>query len=181
MFDYQRHFDAYCGEHCLDLRLSFDMPEGYASAYGTFDAETKTVFINAGLLSAAPDEEKAFYLFHELRHASQHLRPGEFSEAVRRSAQYVIMYDGTCYRCTDGGWRECRLEGDEEYLTNLYLGQPHETDANAFAYRQAMKAGGDPERLRKLYSFWTPARPVPDGEYEAVYAMIDQKTAKRNE
>ena len=55
----------------IDLILSFSMPEGYETAFGTFDVETKTVFINADHLKEAHDYEKAFYLFHELRHGVQ--------------------------------------------------------------------------------------------------------------
>ena len=50
MFDYNRHFDKYCFENNLELKLSFDMPPGYETANGTFDVETKTVYINAEYL-----------------------------------------------------------------------------------------------------------------------------------
>ena len=68
------------------------MPAGYETANGTFDVESRTVCINADYLKEAPDYEKAFYLFHELRHVSQYLCPELFSSAVNRSIQYVIMY-----------------------------------------------------------------------------------------
>lgn len=134
MFDYSGLFESYCNENSLDLTLSFTMPTGYETANGTFDIVTKTVFINAELLQNSPDYEKAFYLFHELRHASHNLCPEKFSDMIIRSAQYVIMYDGTCYKIVDGNYHECKLDGGEEYFTNIYLGQPYEADANAFAY-----------------------------------------------
>ncbi len=96
MFDYKKYFDSYCNETGLELSLCFDMPEGYETANGTYDDGTKTVYINAKLLEAAPDYEKAFYLFHELRHAAQYLKPEQFPELIRRSLQYMIQYDGTC-------------------------------------------------------------------------------------
>ena len=175
MIDHEGLFARYIKEQELDAKLSFSMPAGYETAYGTFEPESKTVFINAGLLRDAADSEKAFYLFHELRHASQHLRPELFGPAVRRSLQYVIMYDGRCFKLVGGGYRECRLEGGEERFSELYLWQPHEADANAFAYEQAKKLCGDSEDLRRLYAFWTPARPVPGGAYDAVFAEIDEK------
>ena len=95
MFDYKKYSDSYCNETGLELSLCFDMPEGYETANGTYDDGTKTVYINAKLLEAAPDFEKAFYLFHELRHATQYLKPEQFPELIRRSLQYMIQYDGT--------------------------------------------------------------------------------------
>ena len=73
MFDFRFYFDEYCREHSLDLCLSFDMPCGYETANGMFDIASKTVFLNAERLRSVPDYEKAFFLFHELRHASQYL------------------------------------------------------------------------------------------------------------
>ncbi len=176
MFDYRRQFDLYCGENGLGLSLSFGMPTGYGQAYGTFDPDTETVFVNAGSLSGRPDYEKAFYLFHELRHASQLLRPERFSGEVARSARYAILYDGTCCRLTGEGFASCRLNGSEGAFTALYLAQASETDANAFAYGRAKDLFGDLPGLRALYGFWTPERPVPNTTYDAVYAAIDELT-----
>lgn len=176
MFDYPTQFDRYCKDTLLDLRLSFDMPPGYETANGTFDAETKTVYLNAARLNGAPDHEKAFYFFHELRHAAQYLRPAQCSDAIRRSLRYVIQYDGTCYKQIGGGYAECRLEGGAERFTDLYLGQPHEADANGFAYAQTRALFGDSDELRKLYEFWRPQQPVPDAAYDALFAEIDEKT-----
>lgn len=47
MFDYKTHFINFCTENNLKLQLSFDMPPGYETANGTFDFETKTIYINA--------------------------------------------------------------------------------------------------------------------------------------
>jgi len=173
MFDYKSHFDQYCKDHDLDLTLSYQMPAGYETAYGTFDAASGTVFIHAAYLKDAPDHEKAFYLFHELRHASQYLSPERFSSAVSRSIQYVIQYDGTCYKVINGKYHACRLEGGEARFTDLYLGQPHEADANSYAYRRAKDLFGDSEDLRKLYAFWMPNQPVSEEAYPAIYAEID--------
>ena len=175
MFDFQQCFVSYCRETGLDIRLSFDMPEGYEEANGTFDLESKTVYINAKHLEEAPDFEKAFYLFHELRHVSQYLQAGQFHDIITRSLHYVIMYDGTCYKLVDGKYRECKLEGGEARFTNLYLGQPHEVDANTYAYRKVKDLFGDSEDLRKLYEFWIPNQPVSDESYHAIYAAIDER------
>ena len=175
MFDYERYFNQYRDDNKLDLMLSFDMPAGYETANGTFDIESKTVFINAEFLKEAPDYENAFYLFHELRHSSQYLCPELFSNVINRSIQYVIMYDGTCYKIVNGKYCKCKLEGGEEYFTNIYLGQPYEVDANTYAFEQVKRIVGDSDDLRKLYKFWTPSRSVPDEVYDSVYSLIDEK------
>ena len=74
-----------------------------------------------------------------------------------------------------GKYHECKLEGGEEYFTNLYLGQPYEVDANTYAYEQVKKIYGDSEDLRKVYEFWTPRQPVSDDLYHSIFAEIDEK------
>lgn len=151
------------------------MPAGYENANGTFDVAAKTVYINTTRLNDAPDYEKAFFLFHELRHASQYLCPSLFSDTIRRSLQYIIQYDGTCYKWVNGSYRKYKLDGSEEYFTNLYLGQPHEVDANRFAYEQTQKLYGDSAELKALFDFWMPRQPVLVGTYDAVFSQIDKK------
>ena len=176
MFDYESHFRRYCMAQKLELTLSFDMPAGYETAYGTFDVAPKTVFINEKALKDAPDCEKAFYLFHELRHAAQYLRPETFGDEIARSLHYVIMYDGTCYKTVNGAYRACKLCGGEARFTDLYLGQPYEADANTYAYEQVKKLYGETEELRSLYAFWTPSRPIASALFQSVYDEIDEKT-----
>lgn len=175
MFDYQSHFDAYCNNEGLDIHLSFDMPSGYESANGTFDVATKTVFINETILRNSPDYEKLFFLFHELRHATQYLAPNKFDIAISKSLQYVIMFDGTCYKLIGGAYHRCKLDGTEDYFINLYLGQPHEVDANTFAYEHIKSIYGYSESLKKLYEFWTPDKPIPNEVYYSVFKQIDEK------
>ena len=85
------------------------------------------------------------------------------------------MYDGTCYKIVNRKYSECKLEGGEDYFTNIYLGQPYEVDANEYAYEQAKKIYGDSDDLRKLYEFWIPSQPVSDNVYALVYDLIDEK------
>ncbi|MBP5726441.1 MAG: GNAT family N-acetyltransferase [Clostridia bacterium] len=177
MFDYQRYFDLYCKENGLELNLCFDMPEGYENANGMFDDGQKTVYINRKGLEDRPEFEKAFYLFHELRHAAQYLCPDRFPEMIRKSLRYVIQYNGTCFKRINDEYAACELEGGEDRFSSLYLGQPHETDANTYAFEQAGKIFGKSEGLMKLYAFWMPEKPVPDAEYEAIYSLIDERTA----
>lgn len=177
--DYRSYFDDYCRETGLQLRLSFDMPEGYETANGTFDLETRTVFINGAALESCPDFEKLFYLFHELRHASQYLNPEQFDELLVKSCRYVIMYNGVCFKLVNGVWRECKLEGSEEFFTKMYLGQPYEKDANFFAYSRVKSLLGDSRELQELYSLWSPKGQVTDEMYHDLYDRIDSFVDRR--
>lgn len=176
MSEYKKYFEAYCREHDLELRLSFEMPIGYETANGTFDVSSRTVFINAEKLNKEPEYSKLFYLFHELRHASQYLERERFNETIKRSIQYIMMFDGTCYKLAGNRYLKCRLKGDEEYFNNLYLGQPHEVDANRFAYEQARKICGNSVGLKKLVDFWMPRQMILNDVYDKVFALIDEKT-----
>ena len=174
IFDYKHFFDNYCKERSLDLHLSFEMPSGYETANGTFNPVSKTVFINADRLRSKPDCAGAFFLFHELRHASQYLCPEQFSPEIRRSLQYIIGYDGTCYQQIGNQYHSCKLDASKYDFTNLYLGQPHEVDANTFAYEQTKKLYGDSEELKALFEFWMPRQPVPVGTYDTIFSQIDK-------
>ena len=175
MFDYKQHFDKYCIENNLELQLSFDMPLGYETANGTFDYETKTVYINAKYLCEAPNYEQAFFFYHELRHAVQYLSPEKFGDVIIRSLPYTIMFDGTCFKLENGKYLECKLDGGEEVFTDVYLGQPYEVDANNYAYERVKMLFGESKELRNLYNFWMPKKPVPDEAYETYYNLIDEK------
>ncbi len=59
----------FCCENDLSVKLSYDMPSGYETAYGTYDITVNTLFLNVAILQDAPKYEVLFYLFHELRHA----------------------------------------------------------------------------------------------------------------
>lgn len=172
--NYQIYFDRYCHENDLDILLSFSMPVGYESANGTFDPAGKTVFINKHRLDAQPDHEKLFYLYHELRHASQYLQPDRFDEMIIKSQRYVIMYDGVCHKLVDGEWKTCKLDGNEAFFTEVYLGQPCETDANTFAYAKVKSLLGDLPELRALYSFWMPKAAISWETFREIYAEIDR-------
>lgn len=86
------------------------------------------------------------------------------------------MFDGTCYKLEGNRYLKCRLEGGEEYFNNLYLNQPHEVDANRFAYEQAQRICGDSRELKKLVDFWMPRQTVSNDVYDKVFSLIDEKT-----
>lgn len=172
--NYAAYFNKYCREYDLDIMLSSIMPVGYENANGTFDPVSRTVYINVSMLDVHPDYEKLFYLFHELRHASQYLHPTQFDELIIKSQRYAIMYDGVCYKLVDGEWKTCRLDGSEDFFTEMYLGQPYEMDANTFAYEQVKSLLGDSHELQALYSFWMPKASISDDVFRDIYCKIDR-------
>ena len=56
-------------ENGISVNISYDIPIGYETAYGTYDVTINTLFLNEAILKNAPQYEVLFYLFHELRHA----------------------------------------------------------------------------------------------------------------
>ncbi|MBO4534782.1 MAG: hypothetical protein J5755_02465 [Clostridia bacterium] len=171
--DYQELVATYCREEDVDVRLSFDMPEGYETAYGNYDPAPRTLYLNRELLDQEPPCVRLFYLYHELRHASQYQRPDRFDSLLVASLRYVVSYDGTCFKQTGEEWRECRLEGGPDRFADLYLAQPYERDANDYAYAKVKSLRGDAPDLVALHDFWTPKRPVDPQALRDLYREID--------
>ena len=165
--------ESICAERGLSVILSWDMPQGYETANGTFDPVAKTLFLDPAVLQSAPEYEAMFYLVHELRHAEQYQHPERFDETIRRSLPYVVLYDGTCYRLDRGVWQECCLSGEEDFA-DIYLGLPYEVDANEYAYARVRSLCGDSEELGKLRDFWRPKRRRPEEVYQRLFQRIDE-------
>lgn len=171
----EKLFLSYIKENDLDIKLSYLMPVGYEDAFGTFDITCKTLFLNAKLLESGPVYEVLYYFYHELRHAVQYIHPEQFDKLVQESINYVILYNGTCFKLLDGAWRDCQLSGEQEYFTLAYENLPYEIDANQYA-RDAVKAlltEYDAE-IELLYRSWLPEKTVQQDELEALYRRIDQ-------
>ena len=83
------------------------------------------------------------------------------------------MYNGDCYVLKENKWKECKIDGTEEFLTKIYLGQPYEVDANRYAYEKVKSIFGNSEELKKLFSFWVPEKCLEDKKYEELYDKID--------
>lgn len=174
MFRYKEHFEKYCKENGLSLLLSFTMPDGYETAFGTFDLNSLTVFINKNLLKDREEFEQAFYLFHELRHALQYTNPQSFNNIINESLSYIIMYDGTCYKKVGDKYYKYKIKGDEEFLKNLYISQPYEMDANEFAYKKVCEVMGFSKELEYLYHRWIPKSRISNETYRLIYKEIDK-------
>lgn len=173
--DYQERLEAYCREEDVEVRLSFDMPESYETAYGDYDPATKTLYLNRDLLDREPICARLFYLYHESRHASQYQHPERFDPLLVASLRYVVGYDGTCYKQAGEEWQECRLEGGEERFADLYLAQPYERDANRYAYDRVKALLGDSADLKALADLWLPKREVDPSVLADLYREIDRQ------
>ncbi len=163
----------FCRESGIEVTLSYNMPAGYQTAYGTYDVTVNTLFLNTAILCDAPRYEMLFYLFHELRHSMQYLRPMRFGERIKESIRYVILYNGICYKLVDNEWKECALAGDESYFTRAYMSLPYEVDANNFAYEKTKEICGNSAELRELFDFWTPKDGFDYEEHKNLFRRIE--------
>ena len=91
--------ESICAERGLSVVLSWDMPQGYETANGTFDPVAKTLFLNPAVLQSAAEYEAMFYLVHELRHAEQYQHPERFDAMIRVSLPYVVLYEERASAC----------------------------------------------------------------------------------
>lgn len=154
----------------IDFSLSFVMPAGFENAFGTFDIEKNTLFIN---LEKQVDEVRlVFTTFHELRHALQYLKPQIFSKEVQISKNYVIGYDGHCWKLVDGKWRVCKLEG-YDFLSH-YLSLPAERDANDYAFKMSCLMLGESDQLLRIYAQTQPEKLIVD--FLKIFSEIDEKS-----
>ena len=176
MIDFTNDINAFCKENNLTLSLSYDMPAGYASAYGTYDVTVNTIYLNRNLIQNAQAYEALYYLYHELRHAMQYCQPEQFDANIQKSIHYVILYNGVCFKLVENAWRTCTLNGSEDYFTAAYQNLAYERDANQYAYAKVKEICGDSPELQELYAFWIPKVPFPDDEYEKLFAQIDANT-----
>ena len=173
-FDVETLFYSFVRENDLDIQLSYIMPSGYEDAFGTFDITAKTLFLNKGLLESESEFEVLFYFYHELRHAVQYTHPQKFSKPIRESVNYVILYNGLCFKLIGGKWENCHLVGNEEYFTLVYENLPYELDANLYA-RDMVKAllPQYTADIESLYCSWLPQRSISKEEFASIFRQID--------
>lgn len=95
--------------------------------------------------------------------------------------QYIIMYDGICYKIVNGKYFKCKLKSSKENSANLYLGQPYEVDANTYAYERVKQIYGNLEGLYELYTFWMPSHAVSDEVYDDIFKQIDEKIKMKDD
>lgn len=112
---------------------------GYEDAFGSYDKEDKSIFINPQYIKST-SLLCIWNLFHEVQHAVQHkdeelIRKGKLlRDNVYNSFAYYFMYDGTSYRFNSKEDFIYKVKGTEEFCLELYLRNPMEIDANNKAY-----------------------------------------------
>lgn len=173
--NYEKFVSCFCAENNISVNLSYDMPVGYETAYGTYDVTINTLFLNIKILRDAPEYEVLFYLFHELRHAMQYLCPERFNSQIQESRFYVVLYNGICYKLVDNEWHDVVLEGLEEDFTRAYMSLPYEMDANAFAYEKVKEICGDTATIRELINFWIPKEKMDYEELRKLFLRIEKE------
>ena len=174
MSDVEKLFYSFVRENHLDIQLSYTIPLGYEDAFGTFDITVKTLFLNKGLLESKPEFEVLFYFYHELRHAMQYICQEKFPGSIRDSINYVILYNGLCFKLVGSEWKSCQLSGEEEYFTLLYQNLPYELDANLYA-RDTVRAllPEYQSDVDSLCSLWLPQKRISEEELASIFRQID--------
>jgi hypothetical protein len=145
----------------LNAKISYDMPEGFEDAFGTYDDPTNTLFFNESVCISEGLVCCLFTIAHEMRHAQQYKHPAKFSLEIQKSRNYAIIAPvKTGYKLLGDKWLECELPYDTNYLTELYLCSPNEKDANDYAYNYIMQTvKGNQEKVSELNEYirmWQP-------------------------
>jgi len=84
------------------------------------------------------------------------------------------MYDGTSYKQVGDKYYKYKINGDEEFLKNLYSSQPYEMDANEYAYKKVSEVMGFSKDLEQLFHSWMPKRRISNETYRLIYTEIDK-------
>lgn len=166
-------FNEYCIENNIHTKLSYDMPTGYETSFGTYDCTIDTLFINNEILDTFDLSEVLFFLYHELRHAVQYQHSELFSEHIKESLKYVILYNGTSFKLINGEWNTCKLLGEEEFFSEAYLNLPYEIDANEYAYNKVISLLGNSEKLQNIYKLFKPQLVWRYDKMKEIFKLID--------
>lgn len=167
-------FNEVCMENNIQTKLSYNMPKGYETAFGTYDSTIDTLFLNMTLIEKYTSIEILFFLYHELRHTVQYNHPELFPAQIQKSIKYVILYDGTCFKLINNEWYSTNLSGDELYFTEAYKNLPYEIDANDYAYNRVTSELGNNEELKNLYNLFKPKVIWKYEKLKEVFSLIDE-------
>ena len=159
----------------MGTELYFTMPEGFEAAHGLTDPDTGNIRVNEALFDDGAPFLPLFIFLHELRHAIQKARVELFSKEIAVNCSHMIQFDGTGYYVDGETVITVKLDGEQAFYTELYLGSPAEMDANGFAYR-LLRPICDDEALSEHYRIWSPSYTIIPKEN-----MLDEfmKAAKR--
>jgi len=169
-------FDNFIQEHNLDIALSFDMPEGYETAFGTYDPCKKTLFVNKSLFEGN-NILFIFTLFHELWHAKQYTTPQEFDKDIIDSLKYVVLYNGICYKLINNAWQKVQPTKYYDW-ENVYKSLPYELNANIHAYFLAREylPSNAMDTLNSILAKTKPTSYISPSTLKEVFEEIDRLT-----
>ena len=140
----------------MSTELFFTMPEGFEAAHGLTDPDTGNIRVNEALFDDGAPFLPLFIFLHELRHTVQKARTELFSKEIAVNCSHMIQFDGTGYLVNGETVTTVKLDGEQAFYTELYLGSPAEMDANGFAYR-LLRPICDDEALSEHYRIWSPS------------------------
>lgn len=170
----EKILDFHIKKYKINIKISYKMPNLLKEGFGSFDVCENTLFLNGELINKKNRVRMLFTMFHELRHAQQYLFPERFSKEIQNSINYVVQYDGNCYKLENKKWKSCKLE-DLDFL-NVYLGLPYELDANRYAFEKTLKIISKNE-IAKLKEIYSKSKPLKnDFDYKEIFKTIDDKT-----
>ena len=110
-----------CGQEC---KVCYSLPVGFESAYGMFDVTKNTLFLNDSIDRS--DVRFLWTFFHEYRHFLQYNCPNLFDKSIIESLNYVIHFDGNCYKLVENEWKNCCLKDENLDFVEIYKNLPYE-------------------------------------------------------
>ena len=172
----ERLYEDFVEREGLNISLNFIMPKGYENAFGTFDVCKNTLFLNQNLMTEGKKVRMLFTLYHELYHAKQYLHREKFDEKVKKSIDYVVLYDGSAFKLCEGEWKEGRLINCEFEFVEVYKNLPYEIQANEFAYDKVkqMVSQKDKSELERIYIQSKPTIEIPYEKMQKIFEQIDK-------
>ncbi len=167
----QTTFNKFVKENDLKIALSFSMPTGYETAFGTYDVTKQTLFLNEMFLE---EKERMFFtLFHELCHARQYAYPETFDRQIFQSLPYVVLYDGSVFKLENGKWKTGKL--NLENAVEIYNNLPYEIDANSFAFEECKKIKSlDQQGIKIIYEKTLPKEKIEFEKLKKIFKQIDK-------
>ena len=157
----------------LITKLSFIMPKGYEDAFGTYNILNDTLFLN---LNNYNKERILFTFFHELRHCEQYQFSNKFNLKIQTSLNYVILYNGECYKLLGNKWKKSKLKIKRIDFLEIYKNLPYELDANKYAYKKVKEIlKNDCKELEIIYKNSLPIKIIDFKILKEFFKEIDIK------
>jgi len=168
-------FNEFIKENGLSINLSFDMPKGYEDAFGTFDVIDSTLYLNID--KKCSNVRKLYTLYHELRHSLQYIYSERFDDVIRKSINYVVLYDGSVLKLLGNKWHKSKLTNCDFEFMDVYLNLSYELDANKYAFETVKNLISTDEELEELEYIFKNSQPslrISKEEMNKIFRQIDK-------